>query len=129
MISHMPNLTSITIEEWRDTIYDEQKEEMDMIEAFCQVNPWLKVFGMSYCGWEEYDVVWRAAPPSIVESSRGINGEACTWTPDPFHQYRWKFWLETFGEPPVARQAMLERWPKSSVPSITDLVRYSQRTH
>jgi hypothetical protein len=122
MISHLPNLTSIIIEEWRAAAFDHRKEEKDMIEAFYKVNPQLKVFGMRYCTWDGYDVVWHAASPPIVESSRDVNGEACVWTPGPFQRYRWRFWLDTFGDPSFAREAMLERWPRSSVPGITKLI-------
>jgi hypothetical protein len=127
MISHLPELTSIVIEENRLAHTDRRKEEEDMIEAFCQVNPQLKSIGMKYFFGDLFEAItWRAASPSIVESSRDAKGRTCIWTPDPLEEMRWVFWLETFGGPSAARRAMVERWPGSRMPSITELVRYTQ---
>jgi hypothetical protein len=122
-MSHLPKLTSVTIEDHRTSIAG---AEGDMIKAFSQVNSRLKFIGVRYFPWTEWqEIVWQAASPSIVESSRDIKGETCIWTPDPSQMENWDFWLDTFGEPSVTREAMLERWPGSHIPSVTELISYT----
>jgi hypothetical protein len=128
MISRLPKLTSITIEDHRHSIIYQRETEDDMIKTFCQISPRINFIGLMYFIGDEYvEVSWKAASPSMIESSKDVKGEACVWTPGPFQPRRWRFWLESFGEPSAARRAMLERWPESRIPSINELIRYNQQ--
>jgi hypothetical protein len=126
MISHLPELSSITIEENHCITGRPSRKELDIVEEFHQANPRLEFVGFKYFhGWPEYcEVAWKAATTSVIESSRFSSGKACIWTPDPRQWRRWDVWIQTFGATNVARGAMSERWPESPVPTILDLAEY-----
>lgn len=126
MISRLPELTSITIDDHRGTMGYHQNEENCIISAFSQESSLLNLVGIRYVRSAGYwEIVWKAAHLSIIERSRDVEGEVCIWTPDPCQRERWIFWLNTFGPPIMARQAMLDRWPGSSIPTLLDLEKFA----
>jgi hypothetical protein len=126
MISRLPELSSITIEENHRVTGRSSRKELDIIEEFHQANPRLEFVGFKYFHrWPKYwEVTWKAATTSVIESSRFSSGNPCIWTPDPRQQRRWDVWIDTFGANNVTQRAMLERWPESPVPTILDLAEH-----
>ncbi|PVF98032.1 hypothetical protein CPB86DRAFT_391044 [Serendipita vermifera] len=124
VISQLPELTCIIMDNHRSFTGYRKDEERDAIDIFCQANNRLESIGFGNLSpWGDYrGIIWKSASPSLVENSRDARGETCVWTPDPFHYEGWEFWLNTFGLPAITRQAMIDRWPDATIPSMLDLV-------
>ncbi|PVF98031.1 hypothetical protein CPB86DRAFT_391043 [Serendipita vermifera] len=123
MISHLPELASFTMDEYRGIGRHHENQETKAIETFCQVSNGLRSIGFNFFDlWSDYcKVVWQAASPAVVELSRDAKGGICIWTPDPSDKGMWPFWWSTFGKPSATRRAMMERWPGAAIPSISKL--------
>ncbi|PVF98033.1 hypothetical protein CPB86DRAFT_391051 [Serendipita vermifera] len=127
MVSRLPDLTGIKVDDYRNTMSYSYNEELEIIEAFYRKNNRLKSIGFKYFWTHGYgDVVWKAASLPTAEHPKNSKGQVSIWTPDPCKWERWIFWLNTFGVPSIVRPAMLERWPESSLPTLEDLESFSQ---
>ncbi|PVF98037.1 hypothetical protein CPB86DRAFT_391246 [Serendipita vermifera] len=126
MAGHLPDLTSITIKDYRHSSILSSKDEHEIVWALFQANKQLSSIGITYQRpYTRWNIVWRAAPPSVAESSKDAKGKICIWTPDPSERRRWSFWFDTFGAASIAYLAMSQRWPGANLPSAWEIEFYS----
>lgn len=121
IISHIPELTSITIDDYQIVACQDQEHKV-----LSQGNDSLHRIGFRYSkeSFEAWEVTWKPGSPTI-EGSRDVRGDICTWTPDPSQRHRWMFWLERFGTPSNTQQAMIERWPDSDMPTLLEMEEFA----
>lgn len=124
IVGRLPKLVSFII---RTYVYppDEAKYECDVVNTLVQVNRNLTSVGVRYEFRFPKNLIWKRATLSMLEFPNGMTGKPCIWTPDPFLQQRWIFWLKKFGSPSTTRRAMSERWPGSSIPSLHLLEKFA----
>ncbi|PVF98036.1 hypothetical protein CPB86DRAFT_391167 [Serendipita vermifera] len=127
MASQLPKLTRISIKDYLSSWPLNSKVEYDDVRALHQANKQLESIRFTYFRpFECVEIVWKAAPPSVVESSRDAKGRICIWTPQPLHKNRFNFWMDTFGAASIVLLVMSQRWPETSLPSEWELEYYSR---
>ena len=117
----IPSLTSLTIMDRRYGSFQlrtDIQHEASLISSLSHANTNLRSITVYYMYRNpnalydegEKGILWTAAPASVAEVSRDVQGQMRLWTPAPHLRSRWRFWYDTFGGVEAAAKAMKLRW-------------------